>query len=54
MHKILFETAKSAIERLFSDRSVDRTVMLVSMKKLLNFIGIMIEALETDIRRDKK
>lgn len=53
MHKILFEAAKSAIERLFSDRSVSMTVMLVSMKEILDFVSIRIEALESEIRQEK-
>lgn len=50
MHKILFTLSKTAIERLFSDMSVDRSVVLESFRELLDFIQIRIKALENEIK----
>lgn len=49
MHDDLVNAAKRAIERLFSDTSVDKEETRRSLEDLQGYIDILVESLESDM-----
>lgn len=50
MHKMLFEAVKTAITRLIQDKSVHRSVVLVSLEEIQDFVTVRIEAIEKELK----
>ena len=53
-HAALVETAKSALNDVFSDRSVSRTVTIESLQDLSSDIDTMLAALDSDQQREQE
>ena len=47
-HNKRIETAKRAIDKVFSDVSVTKTEMRENLKEIINYAEVMIEALGED------
>ena len=50
----LYDAAVSAISRVHGDTSVDLRTTLANLKGLRSEIDILIDAVETDIRREER
>ena len=50
-HKKLYSVCESAIDDLFSDRSVSASATLEDMEELRNFVDMKIDALKADLGR---
>lgn len=51
-HEQLCEDAKKAINAVFSDRSVSQRDTLHSLRDLRDDIGMLLDMLETDLRKE--